>query len=434
MLTVNRLKTYDYVVTGEKIEATVKYYNHRDYSLKGKGSRNNKELIIAAIQSFLSNEREQERKAIQTQKDNFKATLNAENIELTSLYNVTLYKHDTYYNGGDYKTNSLLTGIELLDEYDAIAFEPYTINNTDIYTISIQDRLVHADERLIKLVNNIFVTGLALKEKLLTGLKSYNKIRKAVSHELTMLAQLGNKNKTSFVLGAKFNLSDELSMSERYIKEMERAANYTGNVTVSNEYNNEGKLIQYAWFCSKVFNIEEVKEKRYACLEKYVVAEEITVTKEQYNKFITTFDMSDLDSTFTGGSNSTFETEQDFYSMNESNQGKWIAGSYNIALKVNIGGENFSLVIDPQGYEYARYVAIIDNTPDNSTVNNYDCYFKSWDFSPETIADILNQYSIPFYTFGEKFFFKGLTNEQYELVKLISKKNGSILHNEYIAA
>jgi hypothetical protein len=364
MLKVNRLESFTYEVTGEGIQAIVTYYDKYDTKVKGKGSRTHKEEIISAVKTFLSDESKQKEIVAQQEKDNFQATLNENNIDLTGLYNVTVNKDESYYGYGLVKSQTILTGIELLNEYDAIAYEPITINNTDIYYIEVNSRRILSDERMIQLNNSVVVTGLALKELLLTGLKSYGKIRKAYETAITMLKQLGNKNKTSFMIGAKFDISKELEMATRYEKEMERATKATNEVTLPNETTPEGKEIKYAWFSSKVFNIDELKNKRMATLEKYVVAESITVNKETFEQFSITFDMKDLNTTFKGGSSSSYEPvedTEDFYKLSESEQAKWIKGAYNLALEVKIERENFSLLIDPQGYDYARYTAIIEN-------------------------------------------------------------------------
>lgn len=382
MLKVERKNEFNFIVTGEGIEAQVWYLDRYDNSVKGKGSRKAKEGILQAVRNFIAAESEAKHQAkqaeIKAKRTEFIKSDLYSNIDLLALYNAEL---EYYYEQESHwvKYNELMTGYELLNNNDVVNAEKVEIKNTDIYVIPVMSRMAHADERLILINNEIYVTGLTLKEKLLTGLKSYGKIRKANSAEMRMLEELGNTKKTAFLLGVKPNLEKELEMAIRYDKETQRAINATEEPTQPKEFTPDGKEIRYAWFSSKVFNIEEVADKRMASLEKYIVAETITITKEQYKKFLTTFEMSDLGVTFTGGTNSTYEpTEkaEDFYQLSEVEQAKWVAGAYNLALEVKIEGENFSLLIDPQGYSYARYIAIVGDYPTKKGTKNENMSFE----------------------------------------------------------
>jgi hypothetical protein len=64
------------------------------------------------------------------------------------------------------------------------------------------------------------------------------------------------------------------------------------------------------------------------------------------------------------------------------------------------------------------------------TPNGYYCHFKSWDFEPEQITELLQSSNIPFTEAGEKFFFQGITELQFQLVQMINKENGSILWDD----
>lgn len=70
------------------------------------------------------------------------------------------------------------------------------------------------------------------------------------------------------------------------------------------------------------------------------------------------------------------------------------------------------------------------NNEVKETPNGYYCHFKAWDFEPEQIKELLKNYDIPFYEAGEKFFFEGITELQFQMVQMINKENGSILWDD----
>src|SRR5690606_8560767 len=103
-------------------------------------------------------------------------------IDLLQLYEVVRIEQDYYSN--DYITiKGLLTGLEIKDDFNnTIEFKKHNINNTSIYCIgndSFYERKALTDDRIfiIGLAKHAYITGLALKEMLYNGIKSYNNIR-----------------------------------------------------------------------------------------------------------------------------------------------------------------------------------------------------------------------------------------------------------------
>ena len=76
----------------------------------------------------------------------------------------------------------------------------------------------------------------------------------------------------------------------------------------------------------------------------------------------------------------------------------------------------------------------ITENPYNSevveTVNGYYCHMKAWNMEPEEIEARLNAYNIPYSLGYDKFFFQGITEQQYNLVKEINKQNEAILFDD----
>lgn len=66
-----------------------------------------------------------------------------------------------------------------------------------------------------------------------------------------------------------------------------------------------------------------------------------------------------------GGTNSSFELSEErekevtaFYQMTPEEQKQWLAKSYRVGLLVKLENTHIGVAVDPQGYDYARYVGI----------------------------------------------------------------------------
>lgn len=374
-LTVKRAekgRETNFIVTGEGVEAQVWYLDKWSISVKGKGSRKAKTEILEAVQNF----NQEESKSYQAKKEQeqqekietFRQSKMFKNIDLLGLYNAEVFYYDSYH--GDWMNyNKLLTGAEVKSKYEyVIDAEKVEIKNTDIYKIEVQKSIAVADERIFSVGGGMMgkiqlVTGLTLKEKLFTGLKTYGNVRKAVDVELRMLEQLGSINKTAFVLGDTIDLSDELEQAERYVKEMKRAKETTKEPTQPIKFTKDGQQIQYAWFISKPCQFSDLKDLHCATYDKYVKYEEITVSKEIFDQFKDSFNMALLNSNFKGGTFSDIEINKEYWEMSEQEQGEFILNSWRGCLEVKCDDYDFSLLVDPQGYDYGRYVAVLQQLP-----------------------------------------------------------------------
>lgn len=360
-----------YTVVAEGINAKVESLSYRP-KVSGKGSRNYKNEIIAAAEEFAQNEskkrHQQKEKEVQEKHNTFKQSEAYSNIDLLSLYKAELNYYDSYH--GDWVNfTQYLTGVEIKDDSRIINAELYTINNTDIFAIgsrsdSHQTRKSLSDQRIFIINHFPYVTGLALKEMLLNGLKSYGNIRLIKDTELRIIQQYGQSGATSFMLFDTTSQTEKQSSKERYNNEMQRAINSPEKVTLEKQYANDGKEIKRAFFSSKPCSFKDLQENYCATYEKYIVEKSITVDKDTFDLFKESFDMSLLGVEFKGGSNSTYEPKEeaeDFYQLSEMEQSHWINGAYNIALEVKCNDYDYSLVCDPQGYDYARYCGIVKN-------------------------------------------------------------------------
>ncbi|MET3505562.1 hypothetical protein [Halalkalibacter oceani] len=381
MLTVK--KEYgQYLVSGEGIQAVISYFEGSDSSVKGKGARKHKTEIIEAVSLFLQKEHEaafNAKEAERKQKrDSFLQSATYKNIDLLSLYKVEFYYYDEYHSHW-IEYYSYLTGCELLNDNRVIKAELAEFNNTDIFAIGSHGdfkRKELIDNRIFIASNIPYVTGLALKEMLLNGFKTYGNVRLVKDVELRSIQQYGQSDRTAMILFDTTSIKDQLSMKERYNIEMERARETVDEPRQKELYTKEGKRIAFAWFASKPCSMKEVISKELATYDRYVVEESISVDKESFDLFLSNLDMQTLNTEFKGGTNSTFEVNEDIENMwelSEEDQTRWANESYRVVLEVINTETNETLLIDPQGYDYARYIAVkegFEPTPDNNQYKN----------------------------------------------------------------
>ncbi|MEW4131889.1 hypothetical protein [Bacillus thuringiensis] len=121
--------------------------------------------------------------------------------------------------------------------------------------------------------------------------------------------------------------------------------------------------IKKAHFESKPSSIKEVKRKEISSYDSYAVVEEIEMSMEQFvflsNDLLAEYDFLKGK----GGTNTTTAPEgiehlNYFYEMTEEQQKEWKRGAYRECVKVTSPMASYNLLIDPQGYNYGRYVAI----------------------------------------------------------------------------
>lgn len=371
MFKVERINDYEFIVTAEGVEAAVKYYSGWDHKVTGKGSRKVKDEIIKAVETFKRDEYKMMVEAAKKEVENFRKTL--KNIDDFSLYMVTV--HEESHDHGLIKYNKLMTGFELQDKYTpAIAAEKYEIKNTDFYSIgnsSHYKRLALADERLIPINYSIYVTGLTLKEMLVNGFQGDVHIANDV--EVRMIMHCGSKNPTTFSILDFADKSEEKEVSrqeiaQRVVKELQRATNSPEIVEHMEAVGvtEEGQPIKRAWFASKPCSFKDITERYCASYDRYAVVKTFTLSKDEFNLFKESLNMEILNTDFRGGSTSTYDMPAEFdnmgfYEIPEDEQAKHIMQSYMICAEVYCNEYDYSLIIDPEGYDYARYVAIVGN-------------------------------------------------------------------------
>jgi N-terminal domain of anti-restriction factor ArdC len=122
--------------------------------------------------------------------------------------------------------------------------------------------------------------------------------------------------------------------------------------------------IKKAYFSRKPSTAREVMQDTYKDYDRYAIMEEVVVSsKEFYDLCLNLIVDNDLFSDFKGGTFSTTDPTEEgdtrsWFELTEAERNQWQKGAYRACVKVSSKGSKFSLIIDPQGYNYARYVAI----------------------------------------------------------------------------
>lgn len=121
--------------------------------------------------------------------------------------------------------------------------------------------------------------------------------------------------------------------------------------------------IKKARFESKPSNVEEVKKGEISSYDRYAVAETIELNMVDFYALCDSL-LSDRDYLKgKGGTYTTTEPEgcedvENFFDLTPAQQDEWRKGAYRNCVKVTCSSATFDLLIDPQGYNYGRYVAI----------------------------------------------------------------------------
>ncbi|MFA2595258.1 hypothetical protein ABR772_25720 [Bacillus cereus] len=121
--------------------------------------------------------------------------------------------------------------------------------------------------------------------------------------------------------------------------------------------------IKKADFASKPANVTEVKQYKNSVYVSYAVEEEIVLSSDEFYFLSSNLGAEQDFLKGKGGTRTTTEPEgiehlEHFYQMTEEQRKQWLKGSYRNCVKVTCPTATYSLLIDPQGYNYARYVAI----------------------------------------------------------------------------
>ena len=121
--------------------------------------------------------------------------------------------------------------------------------------------------------------------------------------------------------------------------------------------------VHTAWFSRKPSTAREVMKKEFAECDRYVVFETVELPElDFYTLSENLLSDNDLFEDFKGGHDSVNELDvpegTNWWELTEKQQNYFSAGAYRCCMKVTCKSSTFSLLIDPQGYNYARYVAI----------------------------------------------------------------------------
>ncbi|MGG4499075.1 hypothetical protein [Brevibacillus reuszeri] len=185
-LTVKRVGSFEYQITGEDVDVSVTSFDLYAYrpiaKMSGKGSRKIKEMVPDLLKGFIREESEAKRKEIKARAESFCSQ--APKIEPGNIYSVTVAyaNNEEYGYEDDTQTSTFLFDYEStlrhIKTNQAIDVKQEMIRNTAIYNIgsfigSGKARYIREEERLFVLLNGIKLTGLALKEMAKEGRRFY---------------------------------------------------------------------------------------------------------------------------------------------------------------------------------------------------------------------------------------------------------------------
>lgn len=121
--------------------------------------------------------------------------------------------------------------------------------------------------------------------------------------------------------------------------------------------------IKKAHFESKPSNVSEVKKREISSYDSYAIVETVSLNMDDFTELCDSL-LSDREYLKgKGGTHTTTEPEncedvENFYELTPAQQKEWLRGSYRACVQVSCDSATFDLIIDPQGYNYGRYVAI----------------------------------------------------------------------------
>lgn len=121
--------------------------------------------------------------------------------------------------------------------------------------------------------------------------------------------------------------------------------------------------VKQGFFARKASTAREAMLSEYKDYDRYVVMEDYTVSStEFYNLCSNLLVDTDLFEDFKGGTDSTTCPEgiegKRYWELTEAQRNQFEKGAYRCCVRVASETSKFALIIDPQGYDYARYVSI----------------------------------------------------------------------------
>lgn len=119
----------------------------------------------------------------------------------------------------------------------------------------------------------------------------------------------------------------------------------------------------HAYFNRKACDVNDVRKGKYKEYDRYAVLETITLDLKSFLEL-----GNDLlaDRTFLENRGGTWTTATDlpdvsFFELTEEQRQQFRNGAFRACVKVQCYHTKYAFLIDPQGYNYARYTAIIEN-------------------------------------------------------------------------
>ncbi|PDY93218.1 hypothetical protein CON09_08305 [Bacillus anthracis] len=188
----------------------------------------------------------------------------------------------------------------------------------------------------------------------------------------TRLVNIIGRGNTRLTGKYNFRSEEEENLVAKYMSnpvfkydevEEEEAPVLVETVEVVEEVQEETVEIKKAHFESKPSNIKEVKMREISSYDSYAVAETIELNIVEFYDLCDSLLSSREYLEGKGGTYSTTEPEgcedvDNFFDLTPAQQKEWRKGAYRNCVKVTCSSATFDVLIDPQGYNYGRYVAI----------------------------------------------------------------------------
>jgi len=122
--------------------------------------------------------------------------------------------------------------------------------------------------------------------------------------------------------------------------------------------------VKKAEFARKMATARQAVQCDYKEVDRYVIKEEYVISSNEFYDLCNNLCLhNDIFEGFRGGTFSTTDPTDEndtrrWFELTEEERKQWQKGAYRACMKVSSKGSKFSLIIDPQGYTYARYVAV----------------------------------------------------------------------------
>jgi hypothetical protein len=175
----------------------------------------------------------------------------------------------------------------------------------------------------------------------------------------------GEPTKKAEVVALTVEVEVKEEVKEEEVKEVTEASEVVEMTIKFEEEEATEADVKKARFESKPSNILEVQKGEISSYDRYVVKEEVTVSDAEFKDLCNNLIMDNtLFDGFKGGTDSTTMPDvpdnTSWFDLTPKQQEYFLKGSYRECMQVTSNEAGFYLLIDPQGYNYARYVAIVN--------------------------------------------------------------------------